>query len=374
MSRYVIHPNGQRSSTKSSATMGFNPDMITTPAKIISKKPIANIKELPKGNYYVNVPSSSIMDKLNKTVGIYDDSISNQVYRYTTQYNRFKLPNVDEAFNRGYAHVFFVKPDCNIINGGGGNMYNYSLATGVANDPDFLYMYKTEKPLLTELTTSAGQSHDFMLSLSNHVASFSLNDEGIATDSYGQNLIGYKIQYGKHDAEFKTAGEFTVDINDDKELNLYKLNRLWVQYIAKVYRGTLSPKPDYIRNKILDYASACYYIITAEDGETIIFWSKFFGVFPKTIPSGQYAWSNGSVLNADSIKMQITYAYSFKEDCNPDSLSDFNKNAHATSNCFYVPTFDSSLGHSGKTWVGCPYIEYDNSGSGSCYKLRFKQN
>ena len=383
MSRYILHTTGSgRSgvSKNNSQNMGFdvsgnsrnnlyiNPNSVHNNTLV---KPFANVSDKPKGNFKISVPHEKIITKLNETLGIYDGNISNQVKRYTEHYNRFKLPNVDEAFNRGFAHVFFVRPDCNIISHGNSNS-NYGLQGQISADPDFRYLYDTQRVLLSELTGDIDSGSDFMLSLSNHAASFACNDEGIETDSYGQNFIGYKVSYGKHDVSFKTAGEFTVDFDDDKELNIYKLNRLWVHYIANVYRGIFTPRTVHIRRKILDYAGACYYIVTAEDGETIIFWTKLYGVFPKTIPSTQFGWSKGTTLTADSTRMSVTYAYSFKEDCNPLALAEFNKNAHVTGGASYIPTYDPSLGHAGRTWVGTPFIEYNDAISGSRYKLRFK--
>ena len=112
-----------------------------------------------------------------------------------------------------------------------------------------------------------------------------MNDEYINTDTYGKTYTGYKVTYGKHDVESKTAGTIDINFNDDAGFHIYQLIRLWVKYISGVYRGEFSPRNDDVFNKVLDYTGAIYYIITAEDGETILFWSKYYGVFPSTIPA-----------------------------------------------------------------------------------------
>ena len=127
-------------------------------------------------------------------------------------------------------------------------------------------------------------------------------------------------------------------------------------------------------NKILDYAGAVYYILTAEDGETILFWSKYYGVFPTNIPSGQYSWAAGNVIS--NPQLDITYQFSFKEDFNPYSIIEFNANANVGSNPKYIPVYDAKLGHAGETWVGTPFIELVKNNNADCpyvYKLRFTQ-
>ena len=70
------------------------------------------------------------------------------------------------------------------------------------------------------------------------------------------------MTYGRHDIESKTAGQFTIEHNDTRNLDVYFLNRLWVQYISGVFRGEIYPLQSSIMNKILDYAASLYYIIT----------------------------------------------------------------------------------------------------------------
>ena len=126
--------------------------------------------------------------------------------------------------------------------------------------------------------------------------------------------------------------------------------------------------------KTLDYPCSVYYIITAEDGETILFWSKYYGVFPTNVPSSSYSWTKGNTLASPEVS--ITYQYSFKEDFNPVSLVEFNLNSRidSLSNPKYEPVYNEHLGSSGYTWVGRPFIETvtdNDSGKDYYFKLRF---
>lgn len=318
----------------------------------------------------LNMDLSTIISRMNSTVNLpnSDETFGSTFSKMSKMYNRFKMANPNIALQRGYAHVFFVRPKCNIMN---------SSATGLIkelrNSDIFQYAWKSSPDLIRELTIKNGYKHDFMMSLSNFSNSFSLNDEFIENNTYGTTFTGYKIAYGKNNISSKTAGNFTITYSDDRNFHIYQLHRLWVEYINGVFRGTIVPLVADVFNKILDYTSAVYYILTAEDGETIIFWSKYYGVFPTTIPAGQYSWAAGNIITNPTI--DIEYQYSFKEDFNPYTINEFNYNSRVESNgTKYVPVFDRKLNQVGTTWVGAPFIELHKGDGGIYeYKLRFRE-
>jgi hypothetical protein len=241
-----------------------------------------------------------------------------------------------------------------------------------------VYAYEHSPITLRELSagSSKATSSDFMFTLSNLASGFSLNDEEIDTDTYGTTYSGYKINYGKHNTKSKTAGSISVSFHEDKALHVYLTHKIWVEYINACYRGIVQPTKENICKKILDYTGAIYYIMTAEDGETILFWSKYYGIFPTNIPSTQYSWNSGQFVKPDTIN--INYGYSFKEDFNPQALMEFNYNARIDNlkgragGLSYMPVFDAKLNHCGPTMVGIPFISQESDSDGSTiYKLKF---
>lgn len=344
------------------------------------KNPTAKTAK-PVSTYYLDYHAldsklslDQIVEKMNKSVNIIDDSNVSPLSvwnKYTNAYNRFKLPTTNDKLQRGFAHVFFVRPDCNILTNSGD-----SLVSSLKDNQVFSYAMKNSSNLVRELVLDNGRHHDFMMSLSNKANGFTLNDEYIKTDTYGKTYTGYSVAYGKHNIESKSSGSFTITYEDDKYMHIYQLHKLWVEYISGVYRGSIVPRDENILNKVLDYAGACYYILTAEDNETILFWSKYYGVFPSEIPSSQFSWAKGNVIQNTDI--EITYQYSFKEDYNPVAITEFNRNSQVFNNTTlkYVPTYDSNLGHVGNTWVGKPYIETVKGETGAPYmfKLRFLED
>lgn len=306
-----------------------------------------------------------------------DFSYYNEVKKLTQRYNRFKLPNHNIEIKRGFGHVFFIKPMCNLT-----NSTNTDLLDNVKSEGAFDKIYQQNPYLINEIC-SRHNNNDIMYLLSNYAKGFSLNDEELQSATYGNTYTGYKISYGKTNIESKTAGSFSVTFNDDKTLSIYKIHRMWTDYINAVYRGRLDPEMDSIANKILDYVGAVYYILTAEDNETILFWSKYYGVYPTTIPSSQYSWSAGSAVDPQQITIQ--YNYSWKEDYSIAAIAEFNTNSRIASKSGSTPQYDplysEKLGHAGPTIVGTPYIDEvhkESTGSKSLaytdktvFKLRF---
>lgn len=299
------------------------------------------------------------------------------LYRqYTKYYNKYKQPNGNDSLSKTFAHVFFVRPDCNIYaEGSNGGLSSPALSDDLKNLSEYYYALKHCPEMLRELTQSkAGYNHQFALYLSNKAKSFQTADEYIDTDAYGQALTGHKVAYGKSNIKSKTEGSFQIKYVDDRDLHIYHLHKLWSDYVSHVYRGKVMPNVNYIKNRILDYATCVYYILTAEDGETIIFWSKYYGVFPVTMPSSSFAYDSETRLA--NPEYSVEYRFSWKEDFNPLSLIEFNTHSPTMWQWRYVNKFQPAVCGTGYTWSGIPFIETFN-GDGKrnlpyTFKLRFR--
>jgi hypothetical protein len=325
--------------------------------------------QIPQGEPST-VPLDKLVSQLNKTVFLPDDNQThhNILETYSNYYNRYKLPNPNMALQKGFGHVFFVRPSCNILDEG------YNLLPELQGNEEFSHIATSSPWVLRNLVANNGQDHDFMLLMSNYAQSFSLSDEVLSTNSYGTSYTGFKISYGKTVNESRSAGQFSIQFGDDRNFHMYQTLKAWVSYISGCYRGNIAPLSDTIKQKILDYAAACYYIVTAEDGETIIFWSKYYGVFPTDIPSAQLTWSAGNAIKDPT--MDVNFVFSFKRDYHPNTLLEFNYNARMDSNSsVYAPIYDDKLLTSSNGMVGAPYIETIRNTDGKIpveYKLRFR--
>ena len=291
--------------------------------------------------------------------------LSNDLFH---KFNRFKIAFPDYHLSKTFAHVFFTRPDLNIVDYQGNG--NYSLNKQVQNEPVYYYLFKNNPDILTALTSSFSSEHDFHPFLSNTVQSFELSDEYIKTMEHGETFTGYKVQYGKSNIESKSAGSISLTFTDDVNFTIYKSIKAWVDYISKVYRGELSSKDEYIREKILDYACSVYYILCGPDGSDILFWSKYFGLFPTNIPSSSSSWSKGNLVKLP--EYNINFVYAFKEDFSPLSLAEFNMNSRG--NLLYKKIYEKSNLGTGKTFSRHPFIDTNITKQGDyIFKLRFRE-
>jgi len=74
-------------------------------------------------------------------------------------------------------------------------------------------------------------------------------------------------------------------------------------------------------------------------------------------------------------EISVPYTYSWKEDFNPVSLAEFNKNGLSSGqNTFdYISTYEPELLTTGKTFTGSPFVETSkNAGGDYIFKLRFR--
>lgn len=300
----------------------------------------------------------------------YQDTYNKQLHMY----NRFKLPTTNDQLAKSFSHIFFTKPDLNIF-GKNGVMDN---ATGGV-DSFINNIYKMTPTLFSQLTLDNVDGIDqesgtrFMMYLSNKASSIDINDESLEVAEYGQTHTGFKLIYGKNTLKAKQAGEITISFTDDRRLTIYKIIRVWLDYISGCYRGLYLPKEEYIYYHALDYASSIYYVLCAEDGETVIYWAKFYGTFPVNVPSSQYSKAEGSIISTP--KGNYTFKYTIKEEMTPMIIHEFNSCTAPIQTKYgsvYTKTYNPDT-LTGGTWVGAPFItlEYDSAGS-YIYKLRFR--
>lgn len=325
-------------------------------------------------NYSGGLSDLSTIHKLGK----YDvDSIRKNIRKNMDSYNRFKLANPDDILSRGYMHIFFTRPDCNLYKGVG-----QGLRSEIKADPFVKYINSRNPGLLKQLTLNNGSDHQFMMLLSNKAKGFQLTDDGINSESHGKSMSGYSIAYGRR-RDSELGGTLSINYRDTRNFDILNLHKLWVDYIVNVYKGKWTPNFTYIQNKVLDYPIAIYVIVTAEDFETVIFWTKYYGVFPVSIPLSAINWDGESSTIA-APQLSVSYRYSWKEDLNPVALSELSMNAFRDNIPLiapYKPTYNVRNGVINNTWVGAPFIEvvkYKDQkasltdGAKVVLKLRFK--
>lgn len=317
-------------------------------------------------NDYSSFDSQLKTIERNLNIGTRQGSVDDIKHDMINKFNRFKVAYPDLQLTNSFSHIFFTRPDLNIYDNDG------VMVKIVASDPTFYFLNKNSPNLLKSLTRDFSKSHDFNPFLSNMAGSFELKDEVVQSVETAQTFTGHKMKYGRHNIESKTADSFSITYVDDQDYQIYKIHKAWTDYISKVYRGEFKSRKDNVRARVLDYACSVYYFLCAPDGETILFWSKYTGVFPTNTPSAASSWSRGN--NVRLPDFTISYEYSWKEDFSPLSLAEFNINSKVNNNksIKYAKTYENSITTTGKTFVGAPFIETSVGPGGYTFKLRFK--
>lgn len=298
--------------------------------------------------------------------------------RLFNEFNRYKLAMPDFHATKTIPYIFFTKPIMNLVDARG------NLTTLAKDDPLWESMYADEPKNFFGLDGEyGGYQHEFNSLLSNAAMSFQASDEVLKTVEHGETYTGWKMVYGRNTNESNTAGQFSIQYMDDHNYNIYKMHKIWVEYINRVYRGHI-PGPNvkaqlenndiyrrfrsHIYKKVLTYPCAVYYIVCAADGETILYWTKYYGVFPVNTPASVSSWTHGSPSGFP--EFSINYVYSIKEDFHPITLSEFNR--HSSAERIYRPLYNPDTHTNTPTMVGAPYVETSRASGKLEYKLRFR--
>lgn len=283
-------------------------------------------------------------------------------------YNRFKVPDTNMAHNKTFTYVFFTRPDLNIL-----DPSSKSAVNQCRNHTEAAMIWK-RYPEIFKLLTDAkrcGDDNNFNMLLSNQVRSFDIQDEQISTLRAGKSWHEQEIQYG--DAySGRGAGEFSCNFDEVADYSIINLIKLWITYIDMVSKGAWSPSYNlrgadlfnqnenfsHVFTKTLDYAASAYVFKCGPDGEDVLYWTKYYGVFPVNTGANALSWDGQ--ITTDIPKLNIRFAYSAKKDMNPISLIEFNANSGVPliggSGLSYQEAWNHNFAHTDRPYVGAPFI------------------
>lgn len=318
---------------------------------------------------FKDAPTYSLEDKLTQVRAEFGipvhgvNRIAKSIKHY--MYNRFKVIDINSSHNKTFTHVFFTRPDLNILRKSGGSIVPVKQVTEHTEAALLWRRYPDLFKLLVDCSR-CGDSNNFNLLLSNTVQSFDIIDETLSTNRVGKNWNEYEMQYG--DAYTgRTAGEFSCNFAETADLEIITLMKLWITYIDNVARGAWNPSynlngasiksksASHVYTKTLDYASSAYVFKCGPDGEDILYWSKYYGVFPLNTGANVLSWDINNPAG-DVPKPNIKFAYCYKRDLSPISLIEFN-NIAKVSDGKYEPAYNVNLANSSRPFVGTPFVE-----------------
>lgn len=314
------------------------------------------------------------LDVVDKDLNIHID------YNETVKnFNRFKYVTLDNLLTSSRSHIFFTRPDLNlnmdkqvaggsidtstsVVNSGVGGRIRYAHATPlVAN------LQAAHPLLMGYLTADNVSDHQFIPKFTDCCTGIDIADEVLETKEIYESFTGWKLSYGTSTLKSKTSGSVTINFRDDKYLSIYKMIKVWTEYINAVYRGEVSPKSKWLDTSVIDYAISIYYFLTDITDENIIFYTKFTGCFPTGCPSSSYSDDGNFIANPT---YNVPFFYTKKDDYNPINIVEFNK--LSSQDYKAVNIYNPDTGMVTRSFVGAPFV--DTIDGGKIYKLRFRAN
>lgn len=348
-----------------------------------------NVTKETNGGYVADY-NFTISDSIKESIAVIKENLNvpssysrNIVNQFThTKFNRFRMEFPDLYLRNSMSVIFFTRPDLNLFKSGS------SILTQIKNEPRDYYIIVQNRDIGRLLTENGGeydeyQHHNFNPLLSNMAQSLEIQDDSVDTVDMGETFTGYKMQYAKHNIKSITAGQLSIKFKETFNLAVTNMHQLWVDYQSNVYKGVFRPKDKHIWAKELDYACNIYYFLLDQDGETIRFWSKYYGCFPVNVPKSSFSFDSGSQVSFP--ELSVTYNYIYKSDLSPRTLVEFNHDGGDNNLSYeYLPTYAGQYkDHSGSTWAGIPYVQsfrYDsgisnlNGGRVMGLKLRYRES
>lgn len=309
-------------------------------------------KDVNRTEYGIKFPHGNIYTSSKRFSDVHPIVMKNIYFHMNMSYGS-SYANTATYFDRLYSvypskeldsvcqYVFIVRPDLYIFNRNmkvrnGTALMSYTqkqLNTGYRPNSspsrdEFIKMMYRQNPLMVKsLTRELSASHDFIPFLVGRTESLQVPDYSIKTYQLNQPYTNYNLPYASHALESMTGGQFEVTFREDNNYHVHKLFQTWLYYINAVTRNMFGPHMDHIRHNIIDYATSVYCITCRPDAKTIIYWTKYTGAIPTSVPNSDTGFNlRGTVNN----KVTIPFSYFHQESLNPYIIYDFNQNSHIT--------------------------------------------
>lgn len=289
-----------------------------------------------------------------------------QIERYT-KFSRFGFFDIYDTMSVTREYVFFTKPDLHLF-----EPNTQNLNPEISNIPFFINCYNSFRDVMNQLqwsTRFATNYSPFCNLLTNSVNSaLDLSDMSVDKLETAANAYTVKMDYPLVSPISDNSQDFNLEFKDTKYLDVYMFFRIWYEYEKLKVKGTVTP-PDksYTLNKVLHDQMSVYKIIVGEDMETIIHWTKLWGVYPTSIPRSAMGEDKDGPLS-----FSVSFTSQFVEDMEPTIISDFNavvahiKGKYSTDKKIYKNDMVNG------EWCNVPYIISATDHGRPVYKLKWR--
>lgn len=237
-------------------------------------------------------------------------------------YWRYKQPNPNNAFQGAYVHIFITRPDLHIFDRSEDGL---SMRSDVGNIPDLATIIYTHPECAASLVMrwQSKAMTDINLFLSNRACGIQLSNDQIDEHSFVEAFNKIKPTFGGRIDN--SEGDIDITFNETQDLSVSNTILLWMKYIHATYTGTLSPlvnttamyKSKFERNmkhqhplwRRMDSLASIYVIATDMTQRNIIFWRKYFGVYPKSTAFAGLSTDGSGKISEGVRKITIPFKY-----------------------------------------------------------------
>lgn len=244
------------------------------------------------------------------------------------EFLKYKAYNANyDNMHTGISYIFITKPKLCLTT----DIENSSESTPAVYNTTENGFFKYVAQYRPELIKALIQSHNssggsFIKLLSNRYERIDLEDFLLNEKEIAESWKGYNLRLPTTSVSSRNSGTLAIQYDELSDASVLLLHKVWFEYIEKIKFGYIEPEDTTIENKEIDYLSSLYYFMLAPDGETILFWGKYTGLAPKSLPYSAY---NSEVGSKILVKANIQYIYQHKEFLEPETLQEFNNVAHA---------------------------------------------
>ena len=272
-------------------------------------------------------------------------------------YNRTRLPVADIEWRKGFRHIFISRPECYLM-GFNANGTGVDICDQVKLDDDFATANMRMPHIIRLLSpwyVSGGSGNQARCNwnylLSNRALGMGVGAMQMTTnDTVGKSIEGFTVTPAMH-VESRQGATLDIAFQDTKELEIFESARLWMLYMYKRKKGIFFPPYNGYKttngfipgipssgkrleganltqyhpyDRAIEYGASLYDIITNESGDKILYWCKYYGIYPISVTPSLDNDHNGPIT---TVQTNITFKYHYKLENNQTSLVEFNHDA-----------------------------------------------
>ena len=278
-------------------------------------------------------------------------------------FNRYGWINLLDTDTVAREYLFFTKPDLYIYDGNTFN--NATLNSTFRSNGFFIDVDQRNKDALTSLQYSIkdrnGNKDPFIRILSNMVIS-KLDMPRISSETQQStaNVYGSIISYRSHSFKSDYGYDFSLTFRDSRYLDIYNMVKAYDEFMRHSKMGEIDYGFDYnskgsgdthntaeiyksyIKAHIIPEQFSIYKFIVGSDGETIIFFAKYTGVYFVDVPRDEFSEPDTS----NGFKYSVSFHANFVRDMDPLIITEFNKLSLGSDlDSDYLPVYNKDSGN-----------------------------